>query len=123
LEGVEFKGNVLYEEMPLLFSESSIFVHGTKFESFGIVLIEAMASGTPIVSTNVGGIPDVIVDGEEGFLVDYGDSMAMGKNIIELHENEELYNKLRVNGKNKASQYGEEALAPDLINLLSQLIK
>lgn len=46
-----------------------VFVHGARLESFGLVLPEAMASGLPVVSTGVGGIPDIVRDGQTGYLV------------------------------------------------------
>jgi glycosyltransferase involved in cell wall biosynthesis len=114
LADVRFVGSVNYDQMPLLFQDASIFVHGTKYESFGLVLVEALASGTPVVSSNVGGISDIIVDGNNGFLVDYNDADAMAQRIVELHEKPDLYDKFVLEGLVSAKQYSLESLAPQL---------
>lgn len=51
-------------------------------ELFGLVIAEAMASGKPVIGTRVGGIPESIIDGETGFLVDRGDEVAMAEKIL-----------------------------------------
>lgn len=59
-------------------------------ELFGLVIAEAMASGKPVVGTRVGGIPESIIDGETGFLVDRGDEVAMAEKILCLLDNRAL---------------------------------
>ena len=70
-------------EVKLLFSEK---------ESFGLVLLEAMACGVPCIGTKVGGIPEVIEHGKTGYLVDIGDNDKAAKYAIELVTNNTLYN-------------------------------
>src|SRR5256714_12575954 len=53
-------------------------------EVFGWMIAEAMAHGKPVVATNVGGIPELIIDGASGFLVDRGDLESMSKRVLEL---------------------------------------
>jgi len=56
---------------------------------FGYVIAEAMATSKPVVATRVGGIPELIADGETGFLVNRGDTTAMSARILELLKNPE----------------------------------
>ncbi len=56
-------------DVPRLMQGADVLVHAPRLEAFGLVLIEAMASGLPIVATSVGGITDIVVDGETGLLV------------------------------------------------------
>jgi glycosyltransferase involved in cell wall biosynthesis len=70
--------------MPEIMAQASLFVHGTRYESFGLVLVEAMAAGRPVVAFSVGGIPDVVLDGRTGFLVPYGDIEALAGRVISL---------------------------------------
>lgn len=71
-----------------------IFVFPSLEEGLGIALIEACAAGKPYVATNVGGIPEIIKDGENGFLVSPSDSVALGEKIIQLLKDKEQYKKL-----------------------------
>lgn len=70
---VKLYGNLPHNEVPEYYSRSSIFLHASKYESFGLALVEAMASSLPIVSFNIGGIPEVVMDKKTGYLVDYRD--------------------------------------------------
>lgn len=60
-------------------------------ESFGLVLLEAMACGVPCIGTNVGGIPEVIDHGETGYLVDLGDTQAAAQYAVNLLKDEDTY--------------------------------
>jgi glycosyltransferase involved in cell wall biosynthesis len=64
------------------FYKASLFVLPSEVEAYGIVLLEAMATGLPIVATNVGGIPEVIHHGINGLLVERGNSQQLAANII-----------------------------------------
>lgn len=64
--------------------DADLLVLNSKDEPFGLVLIEAMSSGTPVVATRVGGIPEIVTDSENGWLVNPGDSQALAARLIEL---------------------------------------
>jgi len=66
-------------------------------ESFGLTIIEAMALNVPVIATRVGGMQEVITDGWDGFLVNYGDISQLRASIIELIENDELRRKITLN--------------------------
>lgn len=87
---VKFLGLMDEGELEREYAECSIFVLPSQEESQGIVLVEAMALGKPCVATNVGGIPDVVPDGEAGFLVEYGDPEALAEKIIALLKDDRL---------------------------------
>ena len=65
-------------EVAQLYSHAAVFVCPSIYEPFGLINLEAMACGTPVVASRVGGIPEVVVDGETGWLVAPGDPAALG---------------------------------------------
>lgn len=73
---VIFLGNIKKEELLQRIKASDIFVLNTFYEGFAHQLLEAMSVGTPVISTNVGGNPELIEDKKEGFLVDYNEESA-----------------------------------------------
>jgi glycosyltransferase involved in cell wall biosynthesis len=82
---VQFEGAVPHERLPAYYASADVLVgpsvvdeDGTS-EAFGMVFAEAMASGCPVVATRVGGIPDVVEDGESGLLVPQRDSAALAE--------------------------------------------
>ena len=71
-------------DVPEIISCSDLFVLPSINEGFGVVLLEAMAMKCPIVATNVGGVPEVVLDGETGILVPPGDPVQLARGIIRL---------------------------------------
>jgi glycosyltransferase involved in cell wall biosynthesis len=76
-----------------------IFVMSSIQEGLGFSIIEAQASGVPVIATSVGGIPELIEDNKTGILIPPGDSTAIAKAIISLLENKQLAEKLAQNAK------------------------
>lgn len=66
----------------------------SKKESFGLVLLEAMACGVPAIGTNVGGIPEVIKDGETGYICEVGDIDCMAQKALNILEDEKLHERM-----------------------------
>jgi len=93
----KFTGFVPYEDLKALYSACDIFVLPSFEEGHGIVLTEALASGKPLIGSNVGGIPMQIRDGWNGFLVEPGNERQLVEKIKYLIENEE---ERKIMGKN-----------------------
>ena len=72
------------EEMPKVYDESDLFVMVSENETFGLVYIEAMACGTPVIGTNIGGIPEVITDNQDGFLIESNNPSILTQKIEKL---------------------------------------
>ena len=70
---------------------ADVFVLPSETESFGLAALEAMACGVPVVATNVGGLPEVVVDGETGHLFDVGDVDGMAGAVVRLLTDDALH--------------------------------
>lgn len=101
------KVNDLYRILRL----SDVFLLPSEQESFGLAALEAMAANTPVISSNAGGIPEVNIQGETGFLAEIGNVEAMSNYTIKLLSNEELLAQMKINAK-------EQAIKFDLKNIL-----
>jgi starch synthase len=83
--GVEVVGLVSdRERMHALFAEATVFCLPSRFEPYGLVLVEAMAHALPCVATAVGGIPEIVLDDETGFLVPAGDSRQLAATLADI---------------------------------------
>ncbi|MBO3458289.1 glycosyltransferase family 4 protein [Aetokthonos hydrillicola Thurmond2011] len=103
IKDVFFHNGADKENIYKLYSSADIFVLPTLKETFGIVLIEAMHYGLPIITTNVGAIPELITDGENGFLVPPANSQKLAEAISKLIENPELRKEMGAKGRQRVS--------------------
>lgn len=87
-----------------LIASSDVFLLPSSQESFGLVALEAMAYGVPVVATNVGGLPEVIENGDTGFLVGVGDIDAMAAKAIEIMSNPERAKQMGARGRQRARE-------------------
>ncbi len=91
---------------------SDVFLLPSETESFGLVALEAMASKTPVVSTNSGGITEVNIEGKTGFLSDVGDVNKMSADIIKLLSNSELLESFKINALDHAKSFSINNILP-----------
>jgi glycosyltransferase involved in cell wall biosynthesis len=82
------------ERLAEFYSAADVYLHAARVESFGNVLLEARACGTPVVSTATGGIPEQVIDGETGLLVPQGDSALFAEAVNRLLMDAELRSQL-----------------------------
>ncbi len=120
-EYVKFTGYI-DEEKYFYYRASDIFCLPSTLESFGIVNLEAMACGVPIVASRVGGIPDIVNDGENGLLITPGDSNALADAIIYLLENKDIRERMGKNGKKKIKDYSWERIAERTENVYRMIV-
>ncbi len=86
LEDVHFVGFVPYEELPRYYKTADIFcAPNTGHESFGIILLEAMAAGTPVVASRIEGFAGVLTEGEDGLLAPPRDSAGLSAALKQMH--------------------------------------
>jgi L-malate glycosyltransferase len=104
-QNVEFLGRIAHEDIPEFISSLHIFVISSLIESFGVSAVEAQACGVPIVATNVGGLPEVVLDGETGCLIPSQDPEALADKLLYLYTNPSIRENLGIKGREHVSNH------------------
>lgn len=107
---VEFTGHLSKKEWHKKAMNYNIFINTTNIDNAPVSVIEAMALGLPIVTTNVGGIPFLIKNNETGILVSKNDVKAMAIAIISICRNQEIVNYLTVNARKQVEKHNWDTL-------------
>lgn len=89
---------------------ADVFVLNTGYEGFSHVTVEAMAMGTPVIVSNVGGNPEIVNSGENGLLVDYNNAAQIQDAILEVYQHPELGEKFSKNGVETVKKFSVEAM-------------
>ena len=107
-----------HEIMPVF----DIFVLPSLNEGMGRVIVEAMAAGKPVVASNTGGIPDLVIDGETGFLVEPGDPAGLASAINKLLEDPDLRSKMGQAGRKRCHLFSEALMIEKIDKLYQRLL-
>jgi phosphatidylinositol alpha-mannosyltransferase len=117
LKDVTFVGYVSCEELPRYYKTADVFcAPATGRESFGIVLLEAMSLGKPVVASNIEGYASVITDGVDGLLVPPKDTRALAEALISVMTDESLRRKLGARAKARAQEYDWDHIARQVMD-------
>lgn len=115
LNKIIFPGKLADKEMIKFYKDSDVFVlPSIGGEAFGIVILEAMAAGKPVVASNIGGIPCVLHDNRNGFLTSPKDSPTLAKKITKLLTDKILYNQISRNNLEEIKQYSWENVTKEI---------
>jgi glycosyltransferase involved in cell wall biosynthesis len=107
---VRFLGGVSREDVLRLFSAADAAVLPSAWENFPHTVVEALAVGCPVIATSVGGVPEVVRDGENGLLVPPNDPPALAAAIRRFFADDELRDRLAAAAPTSVSEYTEEAV-------------
>ncbi len=125
---IRFLGGIPNSELPKYYSAADVFVlpsiiaKSGDTEGLGVVLLEALASGVPVVASAVGGISDVIISGKTGILVPQKDSSTLAAAIVNLLKNKSLRKQLVRNGKSHVkSNYSWAVVSDKFFKLFQKL--
>ncbi len=111
------------EAVEELLAISDIFLLPSGNESFGLAALEAMACEVPVISSNVGGLPEVNIHGETGFLSEIGDIDSMAKFALKILQNPDLLADLRHRAKKQAERFNLDIILPHYESFYQEVIE
>lgn len=119
----DFVGRIDYDEIKGYFQKATLFLMPSLYESFAIVFLEAMASGTPVIAGNMGGTTELIRNGENGFLVDPYNSHNLAEKTIKILESEGLRQKFIKNGLETVKDFSIEKMVENTVEVYNEVIE
>jgi glycosyltransferase involved in cell wall biosynthesis len=122
-ERIIFTGPVSNEELVAAYNVADIFVLASEWEGFGLVAIEAMASGTPVITSNRGALPYLINNNKNGFLIEYKDIEQLKNKIKYLLSNKVKQKNFITEGKKTAQKYDWKSIIKLNINMYKEAMK
>jgi glycosyltransferase involved in cell wall biosynthesis len=108
-------GYIPFSEQPALYNLASLFLYTSKRESFGLPILESMACGTPVISSQTSSMPEIA--GSAALLIDPSDSMSIGSGISKVLENRDFRESLIMAGYQRASQFKWENTVKELLGI------
>ena len=120
-EDVRFLGK--QEQIEEILAISDLFVLPSEYESFGLSALEAMAAKVPVISTNAGGLPEINIHGQTGFMTDIGDTQLMSQYAVELLSNETLLDQIKQQAYDQALRFDISNIVPVYEKLYSRFCR
>lgn len=117
---VLFLGKQDQKMLPYYYSAAEVVVMPSHYESFGMVALEAMACGTPVVASQVGGLGFLVRDGQTGFVVPGNDVMKMANRLVQLIKDQDLQAKLGKESASYARKYSWQIITEKIIEVYQQ---
>jgi len=119
---VTFLGKRAQDSLPYYYSAAEAVVVPSHYESFGIVALEAMACGTPVVASQVGGLAYLVQDGVTGYTVPSSDVQALADRLAELIKNPQLRDRLGEQAARLAQEFSWDIIAKRILNLYQEAL-
>ena len=121
---VSFVGYFPDEKLPDLYAASDIFVLPALYENFPFAILEAQSTGLPVISTKVGGIPELVTDSKNGLLVDPANSEQLTEGIMTLLQNPEFAEELGKRGRRLVEEkFSWRLMTNEVVDLYSKSLK
>jgi D-inositol-3-phosphate glycosyltransferase len=119
---ITFLGAQRQDQLPYFYSASELCVIPSRYESFGMVALEAMACGTPVIASKVGGLTSFIQDETTGFLVPEEDEKSLAEKILTLLNNPSLRDSVGIKARSRAREFSWQSIARQMISLYQHLL-
>ena len=121
--GSEILGNINYQDLPALYYLSDITAIPSLSEPFGMVALESMSMGTPVIASNTGGLKEIITDHFNGILITPGDYKELADAIIELIKNTQLHESISKSSYHTAERYSFNNIVKKIIAFYKKLLQ
>jgi D-inositol-3-phosphate glycosyltransferase len=122
-QSVVFLGKRDQDKLPYYYSAAEVLVMPSHYESFGMVALEAMACGTPVIASEVGGLAYLVRDGETGFTIPAEEPDLLCEKLSWLLNDHELHAKMSRRAVEYAQDYAWEKIAKQIVEVYQELIK
>jgi D-inositol-3-phosphate glycosyltransferase len=120
---VTFLGHRGQDTLPYFYSAADVVVMPSHYESFGMVALEAMACGTPVIATQVGGLAFLVRDGVTGFHIPVDDPVALSERLITILDDYQLREKMSQQSVEIAQKYAWEIIAANMNTLYKEVLE
>jgi N-acetyl-alpha-D-glucosaminyl L-malate synthase BshA len=111
------------EQMEDILAIADLFLLPSQYESFGLAALEAMASGVPVVSTNAGGLSEIIINGVTGYMGNVGDVETMTSRALEILRNDDTLKAFKIRSADHAKKYDIHNIVPIYEKLYERFLK
>ena len=122
-DAVTFKGFVSREQMPFIYREADVFALPSQQEGMSIALLEAMASGLPVIVTDTGGTAELVTHGQNGEIVRWSDVPVLAGAMQKLVEADDLRRHMGEESRRRALQFGWPVLATRYLDLCARVAR
>ena len=119
-DNIRFVGK--QEQMEDILAIADLFLLTSEYESFGLAALEAMAAGVPVVSTNAGGLGEIMIPGETGFMADVGDVDTMSRQAMDILKKDDVLKKFKTHAAAHAKKYDISNIIPQYEKLYEQFL-
>ncbi len=109
------------DQMEEILNIADLFLLPSQYESFGLAALEAMACGVPVISSNAGGLPEINVQGQTGYLAEVGDVDTMARYAVEILDSEDVLQRFKDNALAQAANFSISKIVPMYEALYSQV--
>lgn len=121
LRNIDFVGAIAPEAMRSLYDRADVFINASNIDNQPLSIIEAFASGLPVVTTGAGGIPDMVSDGVTGLMVSCGDHAALADRVLSLLADAELASQIAGRARQECNKYSWAAVRNQWLAIYREL--
>jgi starch synthase len=120
---LSYIGKLSRSELVKEFAEADFLVLPSRFEPFGVVILEAMAAGLPVIASRVGGIPEIVAEGRTGLLVEPDSPDALAESLEHLSQDESLRHSMGRAARERVEEYAWDSIVPRILSVFVEALE